>query len=82
MSSPSSPIDVEQMTFISPLRNFSIIFFCSFWERPVFPFFAWPTKTEEFICGILLSWLFREEAVSLNCVNIIVFEFLFSFSWD
>ena len=55
MSSPSSPIDVATIRFISPVLNFSINSCCSFWLNPIPDFFAWPTKTFSLIPSIVFA---------------------------
>jgi len=85
MSSPSSAIDVAMRMLNSPSLNFSIIAFCSFCFNPVVTFLccliAWPTNTHGFTFGIFssVSEIFR--SVSLNCANMIIFEFWFFWNW-
>ena len=80
MSSPSSAIEVATRTFISPLRNFSIIAFCSFCLSPVvFPLpwslIACPTKLSAFISGSSFSVSDIFWTVSRNCAKTITLEF-------
>src|SRR3989344_4728758 len=78
MSSPSSPMEVATSTLKKPLRKSSIICFCSFWERPVSPFFCWPTNIRAETPWILFSFSTMSRALSRYWLKTMTFADVFS----